>query len=58
MIYQVIKTYDVAEVYKVEASSEEEAIRYIEDEEVSDSANVYTVSAQAYAENLKVEMAR
>jgi len=58
VIYQVIKTYDVAEVYKVEASSEEEAIRYIEDEEVSDSANVYTVSAQAYAENLKVEMAR
>lgn len=58
MIYQVIKTYDVAEVYKVEASSEEEAIRYIEDEEVSDSADVYTVSAQAYAENLKVEMAR
>lgn len=58
MIYQVIKTYDVAEVYKVEASSEEEAIRYIEDEEVSDSADVYTVSAQVYAENLKVEMAR
>jgi len=58
VIYQVIKTYDVAEVYKVEASSEEEAIRYIEDEEVSDSADVYTVSAQAYAENLKVEMAR
>ena len=58
MIYQVIKTYDVAEVYKVEASSEEEAIRYIEDEEVSDSADVYTVSAQVYAENLKVEIAR
>jgi len=58
VIYQVIKTYDVAEVYKVEASSEEEAIRYIEDEEVSDSADVYTVSAQVYAENLKVEMAR
>jgi len=58
VIYQVIKTYDVAEVYKVEASSEEEAIRYIEDEEVADNADVYTVSAQVYAENLKVEMAR
>ena len=57
MIYTVVKTYDVAQVYKVEAGSEEEAIRYIEDEEESDNAIVYTLSEYVYTDNLKVEKA-
>ena len=57
MIYTVVKTYDVAQVYKVEAGSEAEAIRYIEDGEESDNANVYTLSESEYTDNFKVEMA-
>lgn len=57
MIYRVIKTYDVAEIYEVEASSEEEAILFIENDEFSDSADVYTVRTSVLADNLKVEIA-
>ena len=57
MIYRVIKTYDVAEIYEVEASSEEEAILLIENDEDSDSADVYTERTSLYADNLKVEIA-
>lgn len=58
MIYRVIKTYDVAEIYEVEASSEEEAILFIENDEFSDSADVYTVHTSEHKENFNVEMAR
>lgn len=57
MIYRVIKTYDVAEIYEVEASSEEEAILYVENDEDSDSADVYTERTSVWADNFKVEIA-
>ena len=52
--YKVAKTWDVTEVYTVQAESMEQAIRFVEDDEDSDDANVYTVSKSEYEDNFEV----
>lgn len=52
--YKVAKTWDVTEIYTVRAESIEQAIRFVEDDEDSDDANVYTVSKREYEDNFEV----
>jgi len=52
--YKVFKTWDVTEIYTVRAESIEQAIRFVEDGEDSDDANVYTVSKSEYEDNFEV----
>ena len=52
--YKVAKTWEVTEIYTVRAESIEQAIRFVEDDEDSDDANVYTVSKSEYEDNFEI----
>lgn len=53
--YKVGKEWDSLQIYTVHAKSIEDAIKYVEDDEDSDDAQVYTVSTSTMTENHKVE---